>query len=148
MEPVHEGFHVMGGPLALKHRGQGQKHVLRGQAGAVTLDLAEIRLDSGRVTLYKWGAAPSYLLTDSGAEKIGSGSPPPGLSVEDSCRPSRLLLRPGETLMLLSDGAGADGVRRWEPASGTTPGELASRLLERQSGTDDATVALVTLYTA
>jgi len=121
---------------------------LRGKAGAVTVDLARIKLDSGRVTLYKWGAAPSYLLTDSGAEKIGSGSPPPGLSVEDSCRPSRLLLRPGETLMLLSDGAGADGVRRWEPASGTTPGELASRLLERQSGTDDATVALVTLYTA
>ena len=121
---------------------------LRGKAGAVTVDLARIKLDSGRVTLCKWGAAPSYLLTDSGAEKIGSGSPPPGLSVEDSCRPSRLLLRPGETLMLLSDGAGADGVRRWEPASGTTPGELASRLLERQSGTDDATVALVTLYTA
>lgn len=120
---------------------------LRGRAGAVTVDLARIRLDTGRVTLYKWGAAPSYLLTESGAERIGTGGPPPGLSVEDHCRPSRLLLRPGQTLMLLSDGAGADGVRRWDPASGTTPGELASRLLERNSGTDDATVALVTLHT-
>ncbi len=120
---------------------------LRGKAGAVTVDLARIKLDTGRVILYKWGAAPSYLLTESGAEKIGSGGPPPGLAVEDSCRPARLLLRPGQTLMLLSDGAGADGVRRWDPASGTTPGELASRLLERQSGTDDATVALVTLNT-
>ena len=44
---------------------------LRGKAGAVTVDLARIKLDTGRVTLYKWGAAPSYLLTESGAEKIG-----------------------------------------------------------------------------
>ena len=120
---------------------------LRGKAGAVTVDLAQIRLDTGRVTLYKWGAAPSWLLTESGAEKIGAGSPPPGLAVEDSCRTSRLLLGPGQTLVLLSDGVtGADQLRRWEPPE--SAGELAARLLERQKGTDDATVALVTLHTA
>lgn len=121
---------------------------LRGKAGAVTVDLARIKLDTGRVTLYKWGAAPSYLLTEAGAERLGTAGPPPGLSVQDDCRATRLLLRPGETLMLLSDGAGgADMLRRWDPASGTAPGELASRLLERNSGSDDATVALVTLHT-
>lgn len=122
---------------------------LRGKAGAVTVDLARVRLDTGRVTLYKWGAAPSYLLTETGAERLGSGGPPPGLSVQDTCRPARLLLRPGQTLMLLSDGAGgADALRRWDPATCTAPEELAARLLERKAGSDDATVALVTLHTA
>lgn len=121
---------------------------LRGKAGAVTVDLARIKLDSGRVTLYKWGAAPSWLLTEGGAEKLGAGSPPPGLSVENTCHSLGLLLRPGQTLMLLSDGAETEEVRRWEPGSGATPERLAARLLERQKGTDDATVALVTLHTA
>ena len=121
---------------------------LRGRAGAVTVDLAQIKLATGRVTLYKWGAAPSYLLTETGAEKLGAGSPPPGLSVDDACRATRLLLRPGQTLALLSDGvAGADLLRRWDPAE-ETAGELVTRLLERQKGSDDATVALVTVHTA
>ena len=42
---------------------------LRGRAAAVTIDLAELRLDSGRVTVYKWGAAPSLLLSGTAAEK-------------------------------------------------------------------------------
>ena len=118
---------------------------LRGKAGAVTVDLARINLDSGRVTLYKWGAAHSYLLTESGAERLGAGGPPPGLAMADSCRTNRLLLRPGECLLLLSDGvAGTDLLRRWNPAD-VRPGELAARLLERNSGADDATVVLVTL---
>ena len=111
-------------------------------------EFQEVILDTGKATLYKWGAAPSWLLTEAGAEKVGTGGPPPGLWVEDSCRTSRVLLGPGKTLVLLSDGvAGADMLRRWEPA-GESAGDLAARLLERQKGTDDATVALVTLHTA
>ena len=43
---------------------------LRGGAAAVTVDLVELRLDSGRASVYKWGAAPSLLLFDGMAEKI------------------------------------------------------------------------------
>ena len=32
---------------------------LRGSAGAVTVDLAQLRLDTGGAAVYKWGAAPS-----------------------------------------------------------------------------------------
>ena len=46
---------------------------LRGRAGAVTLDLAEFRLDTGKVSVYKWGAAPSWLLLPTGVEQIGAG---------------------------------------------------------------------------
>lgn len=120
---------------------------LRGRAGAVTVDLGRIRLDTGRMTLYKWGAAPSFLLTDTGAEKIGTAGPPPGLSVHDTREAvARLSLDRGQTLMLLSDGVGGEDIlRRWEPAKEAGPGELAARLLEGNKGTDDATVALITL---
>ena len=120
---------------------------LRGQAGAVTLDLAEMRLDSGRVTLYKWGAAPSWLLKLSGAEKIGTATPPPGICVADARElVVRLSLRRGEMLILLSDGVEAGERLTRESFGPVTPGELAQRLLEEcRVGEDDATVAVLRL---
>ena len=55
--------------------------LLRGQAGAVTLDLAEVRLDTGIACLYKWGSAPSWILRRWEAKKIGTATPPPGISL-------------------------------------------------------------------
>jgi len=122
---------------------------LQGRAGAVTVDLAELRLDTGRATLYKWGAAPSYLVSHGETVKIGTAGPPPGLSVTDSQETvERLSLRRGETLVLLSDGAGGEeSLRRAWGSAGEPPGELAARILEssRQDGGDDATVAVVRL---
>ena len=123
---------------------------LRGQAGAVTLDLAEIRLDSGRITLYKWGAAPSWILRKKGAEKIGTATPPPGISVTEGRETvTRLSLRRGEVLILLSDGVEVgETLRRKGMAPDAPPGELAERLLELGcgKGTDDATAAVIRLH--
>ncbi len=122
---------------------------LRGKAGIVTIDLAELRLDTGKATLYKWGAVPSYVISRGEPIKIGTATPPPGLSVTD-CRETveRLSLRRGETLVLLSDGAGGEEALRasWERA-GEPAGELAARILEssQSEGCDDATVAVVRL---
>ena len=122
---------------------------LQGRAGAVTVDLAELRLDTGRATVYKWGAAPSYLVSRGETVKIGTAGPPPGLSVTDSQETTeRLSLRRGETLVLLSDGAGGEeALRQAWGWSTEPPGELAARILEgsRQEGGDDATVAVVRL---
>ena len=122
---------------------------LQGRAGAVTIDLAELRLDTGRVAIYKWGAAPSYLLSKGDVIKIGTAAPPPGLSVTDGRETvERLSLRKEEMLILVSDGAGGeDSLRLALEGSGEPPGELAARILEcsRQTGTDDATVAVVRL---
>ena len=116
--------------------------VLRGRAGAVTVDLAELHLDSGRVDLYKWGAAPSRLYTDRGCEKIGTAGPPPGLSVTDKPdAPHRLSLRRGEVLIMCSDGAEAGD----DTALPLSPESLAAGLLSRCEGRDDATVATVRL---
>ena len=121
---------------------------LRGQAGAVTLDLAEIRLDSGRVSLYKWGAAPSWVLRPKGAEKIGTATPPPGLDLKDARETViRLSLRRGEVLILVSDGAEIGESLRREAFRPWPPGELAERLLKecKDAGEDDATVAVLRL---
>lgn len=122
---------------------------LRGRGGAVTVDLAEVDMQSGRVSLYKWGAAPSYLLTAVGPEKIGTAGPPPGLSVTGTRETvDRLSLRRGETLILLSDGVdGEAAMRRAGELTDEKPGEMASKVLQygRGNGSDDATVALIRL---
>ena len=124
--------------------------VLRGCAGAVTIDLAELHLDTGKVTLYKWGASPSYLISGAETVKIGTATPPPGLSVTDGRETTeRLSLRRGQTLILLSDGVGGEGAvhRAWQDADAPS-GELAAKILASvpEDGMDDATVAVVRLH--
>ena len=122
---------------------------LRDRAGAVTVDLLEVELDSGKAVLYKWGAAPSYLITRTGAEKIGTATPPPGLSVSDLQEAShRLTLRREQLLVLASDGVvEEEALRCCGEGLNQTPGELAARLLSfsRLGGQDDATVVMVRL---
>ena len=122
---------------------------LRGRAGAVTVDLVELRLDTGAAALYKWGAAPSYLLRSGETVKIGTAGPPPGIRGQDTWqRQERLSLRRGEMLILLSDGVDGEGVRRRAVSEGRAPlGEVAARLLEAgaETAADDATLAIVRL---
>jgi serine/threonine protein phosphatase PrpC len=122
---------------------------LRNRAGTATVDLLELELDTGRATSYKWGAAPSYLVSAIEAEKIGTAGPPPGLSVTE-CRETtaRLSLRRGEIFVLVSDGIGeGEAMRCCKENIGRSPGELAADLMEcgRVSGEDDATVITVRL---
>ena len=122
---------------------------LRGSAGAVTVDLAELYLDTGHATLYKWGAAPSWLLRRGSAEKIGTATPPPGISVKESRETvEKLSLRRGEALVLLSDGVDGEGIsRRSDLTPDMPPGELAAKILEYGRGKqmDDATAAVIRL---
>ena len=121
--------------------------VLRELGGCTTVDLVRLQLDTGRGTLYKWGAASSYLLKNGQLRKIGTASPPPGLSVHARETVDRLSLGGGEVLILLSDGAGEDMLLRtpWT-APEPSPGALAAAILERGAlEGDDATVAVVRL---
>ncbi len=122
---------------------------LQGRSGIVSIDLAELHLDSGKATLYKWGAAPSYLLLPTGPERVGNAVAPPGLSATD-CRETvdHVTLRKGEMLVLLSDGINASaavGSVRRMPTENI--GLLASKLLAqgKGNGADDATVAVIRL---
>jgi len=121
--------------------------VLRELGGCTTVDLVQLQLDTGRGTLYKWGAASSYLLKDGQLRKIGTAGPPPGLSQQARETVDRLSLGGGEVLILLSDGAGEDILLRSEwTAPVPPPGEIAAAIIERGSQeADDATVAVVRL---
>lgn len=122
---------------------------LRERAGAATIDLAQLQLDTGKVTLYKWGAMPSYVISRNHAEKVGVSGPPPGLSVTD-CQEmtERLSLRRSEMLVMVSDGIGEeDALRCCLRLGDTKPEDLACALLQcaQSSGEDDATVVTVRL---
>lgn len=122
---------------------------LRDRAAAVTVDMAQIHLDTGKTVLYKWGAAPSYLISRGGAERIGTVGTPPGLSVTEEWETAyRITLRRKQLLVLASDGVETDGALRCcTEGMEEPPGELAARLLAcaGRAGSDDATVVMVQL---
>lgn len=121
---------------------------LRERAGAVTIDLAQLQLETGRVTLYKWGAMPSYIVRENGADRIGAPTPPPGLSVTEHRETShKTSLKKGELLVLISDGAhDGETLRRCSEHSGA-PGALGRSLMAhcRVTAEDDATVVIIRL---
>lgn len=122
---------------------------LRDRAGAVTVDLAQIRLDSGKTVLYKWGSAPSCLISSGGAERIGNISPPPGIWLEERKETVHTItLRRDQILVLVSDGFSPDEVLRCCTESvGRTADQLGMHLMEnlRSGRVDDATAVLVML---
>ena len=122
---------------------------LRGQAGMVTLDLAEVELSTGKGRLYKWGAAPSWLLSEGEMEPMGYATPPPGISVSlDQETEMSFSLSRGQTLILLSDGADIqEAVLRGKIHGDMPPGELADTILKfsRSRGEDDSTAAVLRL---
>lgn len=124
--------------------------VLRGSAGAVTVDLVEADLVTGRAGLYKWGAAPSWLLGRAGPERIGREGPPPGISLEQT-QPTveRFTLQNGVPLVLLSDGVdGSSAMTGLEGDYDQPAGFLAALILEAgyTDVPDDATAAVLRLH--
>lgn len=116
------------------------------RGGAVTVDLAEIRLDTGRVWLYKWGAGPSWLLGKRRGSQVGASGPPPGLGVRYGRENiSHVDLSHGATLVLASDGIHGEKLTTF-CADGVPPSTLAERILaETRNGEDDATVIVIRL---
>ena len=126
--------------------------VLQGNGGAVSVDLAEIFLETGIVHIYKWGASPSWVLTRRGTEKIGTATPPPGISVQSvPMAVEKLSLRRGEVLLLVSDGVNGELLQQVKEVSPEEPlRDLAGKFLRQGSraAEDDATVALIRLRPA
>ena len=127
-------------------------YILRGDGVFSTVDLLQLDLVSGEGYLYKWGAAPSYLISENGAvQTLGTATTPPGLGVE-GCRQGeciRLSLREGELLVLMSDGV--DNARALELLPGAahmTPRQTANALVMRGNPADDRSAAALRLHPA
>lgn len=124
-------------------------YILRDSGGFATMDVLELSLVTGQGTLYKWGAAPSYIKSGNMVKKVGTAAPPPGLGVGSTCSAEviRLSLWGGDMLVLVSDGVVSDAaeelIRSYE---GKNVKELASLLVsgaETLGGEDDMTAAVL-----
>lgn len=123
-------------------------YLLRDDGAFSTVDLLEADLAAARVTLWKWGAAPSYLKRGGEVQKIGTAQPPPGLEGTGQAERFELSLEAGALLVLLSDGAAGPGteeeIRRY---GGSSPKELAVRLVDRVGEEEDDRTAVVVKLT-
>lgn len=117
---------------------------------SATVDIASIDLYSGRLCLYKAGAAPTVLRRSGKTGKAESTSLPAGILREIGFDTASVKCKAGDVVVLMSDGAAAAGTD-WirdeiENVSDTTAQQLAERLCEgakrRHSDTrrDDITV--------
>ena len=122
-------------------------YILRDTGSFSTMDVLALSLMTGQGTLYKWGAAPSYIKSGGTVKQVGSASPPPGLGGD--CRPEsfRLDLWNGDVLVLISDGLeGAEAEKLIQDFAGDNVKELAGLLIQRAAetgGGDDVTAAVV-----
>lgn len=126
-------------------------YILRDSGSFSTMDVLELSLLTGQGSLYKWGAAPSYVKSGSVVKKYGTAAPPPGLGVGGTygAEVIRLSLWGGDILVLMSDGVVGDSaeelIRTFE---GERVKELAAKLIsaaEAMGGEDDMTVAVLKL---
>ena len=126
-------------------------YLLRDTGCFSTMDVLELSLVNGQGTLYKWGAAPSFLKSGKSVKKLGTAAPPPGLGVGSAYGAEiiRLSLWGGDMLILSSDGAvrdeTADLIRSYD---GDSVKELAASLVqlaESAGGEDDMTAAVLRL---
>lgn len=123
-------------------------YVLRETGGFSTAEVLELRLDTGRAALYKWGAAPSYLKHRRTARKMGTAAPPPGVGIGEAHQAEviRLSLQREEMVVLVSDGlAGEETRERIAEFTGQSPKALAAMLAAGATDEDDCTAVAVCL---
>ena len=122
----------------------------QGGAGFTTIDLACLDRAAARLTLYKYGAAPSYLKHGTAVARYTSDALPSGLERCDP-PPQTVPVSPGTWLVQVSDGvAGEDDqwlrdlLTGWDERS---PRALAEEILrqsaQRTDGADDCAVSVL-----
>ena len=144
--PAEAALHTLNAAFSLRSESGG---------GFTTVDLLAMDLRTGEATLYKYGAAPSYLRQNGEVRRISGSTLPAGLE-SDVQNPdlTRLHLGRGAVLVLLSDGFFAAQDDRWlrevlEQSSGQNPRALAALLmvdsLQHGGESDDCTALVLSL---
>ena len=101
--------------------------------GFTTIDLLALDRSSGEATLYKYGAAPSYIKRGETVQRMAAGSLPAGLQ-ESRSEPEfiRFQLQEGNVLVMVSDGViGGDG-ENWLPELLKTWSDTDAQVLSQQ----------------
>ena len=90
--------------------------MLRGEEGGgfTTIDLLALQRPTGAGTLYKYGAAPSYLKRGGCVTRVTGQSLPAGLQQgADSPESTRLSLQAGSFFVMVSDGVADETDDEW-----------------------------------
>ena len=110
---------------------------IRGEdtGGFTTVDLLEADLFQGDCTLFKLGAAPTYVRTANGVRRYAGTSLPAGLAQGEQAAADRFTFRlsPGDCVLMVSDGVFSPGEDRW----------LMERLDGFQGGPEDFALSLL-----
>lgn len=139
-----EALRTVGAALALRGEGQG---------GFTTVDLCQVDLYSGTCRVYKLGAAPTYIRRGGEVSTFEGSTLPAGLA-DGTPDCFSVQLRPGDCILLVSDGVTGTAGDRWLMSmladfDGVSPRELAGRLLtessRRTGAADDRTVIVIKL---
>lgn len=101
--------------------------------GFTTIDLLALDRSTGEATVYKYGAAPSYVKRGETVARIAAGSLPAGLQ-GSTAEPehSRLQLQEGALLVMVSDGVVGGGDENWLSESLRQWGEMDVQDLSQQ----------------
>ena len=76
--------------------------------GFATVDIAKFDLDSGNMTMYKAGAAPTVFKHNSSVFRINADSYPIGIMNDTNLYSRRFPLKVNDTIVMLSDGVSED----------------------------------------
>lgn len=131
------------------------------EESAATLDLVSVDLYTGRASLFKAGACPTFVVRGGKAEPVEAAGLPVGILSSVVGEGRTLTLHEKELVVLVSDGALVDGpgwiCQQLElcAAMGSTPAETARILADMAKGRasrsahpDDITVAVLALEKA
>ncbi len=131
--------------------------VLRGEekGGFTTIDLLRVDLFTGDATVYKYGAAPTYIRHGDKVSRITGSALPAGLAAgEGAPDQSSIKLTAGDCVLLVSDGVTGSGEDIWlrellAAFAGDSPKDLACALIKesesRDTVVDDRTAMVIKL---
>jgi hypothetical protein len=121
----------------------------------VTMDILEVDKLTGRCTVTKSGAAPSFVVRDGRLYRLSGETLPLGILSSPDSSLSAFEGRPGDTIVMMSDGVDAEEECPWLADLLADPRcermgeeELAQAILDRRGGRDDATAMVVRLRAA
>lgn len=121
-----------------------------------TIDLLEVDRITAQATIFKVGAAPTFLVRDGECHRIEAKTPPAGIMREVIAEKITITLKKGDFLVMVSDGVVQTGSRGFDLSEIIKEGgcrsahALASRVLEearnRSECSDDMSVCVMRFY--
>ncbi len=76
---------------------------------SATVDLLRLDMFSGEASIYKYGAAPSYIRHGASVKRVGAGSLPMGIAAREKTPAVKLTVKPGDIILMASDGVVTGG---------------------------------------